>query len=228
MHFSIKKGLKLPIAGEPVNTARSVAVLGNEYVGMKPTMLVEEGQYVKLGQTLFTDKKNPRVHFTAPGAGKITSIKRGAKRVLQAVIIELEGDDEITFQAYESSQLDGLSRDDVKENLLNSGLWTALRTRPYSKSPLPETNPQAIFVTATDTNPLASDPNIIINEYADDYAHGLTVLSRLTDGKVFVCQTAHAPIAMPRKRYGKLTIKMSSLLASYSPPDIYGLNESSP
>tara|TARA_R110001606_G_scaffold395213_2_gene567122 strand:+ start:20378 stop:21727 length:1350 start_codon:yes stop_codon:yes gene_type:complete len=201
MHFSIKKGLKLPIAGEPVqsidnvNTARSVAVLGNEYVGMKPTMLVEEGQYVKLGQTLFTDKKNPRVHFTAPGAGKITSIKRGAKRVLQAVIIELEGDDEITFQAYESSQLDGLSRDDVKENLLNSGLWTALRTRPYSKSPLPETNPQAIFVTATDTNPLASDPNIIINEYADDYAHGLTVLSRLTDGKVFVCQTAHAPIA---------------------------------
>ena len=142
MHFSIKKGLKLPIAGEPVqsidnvNTARSVAVLGNEYVGMKPTMLVEEGQYVKLGQTLFTDKKNPRVHFTAPGAGKITSIKRGAKRVLQAVIIELEGDDEITFQAYESSQLDGLSRDDVKENLLNSGLWTALRTRPYSKSPL--------------------------------------------------------------------------------------------
>lgn len=201
MHFSIKKGLTLPIAGEPVqsignvNTVRSVAVLGNEYVGMKPTMLVEEGQYVKLGQTLFTDKKNPSVHFTAPGAGKITSIKRGAKRVLQAVIIELEGDDEITFQAYDSSQLSGLSRDEVKKNLLNSGLWTALRTRPYSKSPLPETSPHAIFVTATDTNPLASDPDIIIKEYVEDYAHGLTVLSRLTDGKVFVCQSEKAPIA---------------------------------
>jgi Na+-transporting NADH:ubiquinone oxidoreductase subunit A len=201
MHFSIKKGLNLPIAGEPVqaidnaNIVKSVAVLGNEYVGMKPTMLVEEGQYVKLGQTLFTDKKNPSVHFTAPGAGKITAISRGAKRALQAVIIELEGDDEVTFQAYDASQLEALSRDDVKKNLLNSGLWTALRTRPYSKSPLPGTSPHAIFVTATDTNPLASDPDIIIAEYADDYAYGLTVLSRLTDGKVFVCQSAKAPIS---------------------------------
>lgn len=190
----------MPIAGEPVqsidnvSTVRSVAVLGNDYVGMKPTMLVEEGQYVKLGQTLFTDKKNPSVHFTAPGTGKIVSIKRGAKRVLQAVIIELEGDDEITFQAYDASQLNGLSRKDVKNNLLNSGLWTALRTRPYSKSPLPETTPHAIFVTATDTNPLASDPDIIINEYAKDYALGITVLSRLTDGKVFVCQSEKAQI----------------------------------
>tara|TARA_R110002050_G_scaffold268113_1_gene410043 strand:+ start:100638 stop:101987 length:1350 start_codon:yes stop_codon:yes gene_type:complete len=201
MHFSIKKGLELPIAGEPVqaidnvSSVRSVAVLGNEYVGMKPTMLVEEGQEVKLGQTLFTDKKNPRVHFTAPGAGKIISIKRGAKRALQAVIIELEGNDETTFQAYEASKLNNLSRDDVKNNLLNSGLWTALRTRPYSKSPLPETNPHAIFVTATETNPLAADPSVIINEYTDDYAYGLTVLSRLTDGKVFVCQAENAPIA---------------------------------
>lgn len=200
MHFSIKKGLKLPIAGEPVqtidnaNTVKSVAVLGSEYVGMKPTMLVEEGQYVKLGQTLFTDKKNPNVHFTAPGAGKITSIKRGAKRVLQAVIIELEGNDEITFQSYKAAELNDLSRDDVKTNLLNSGLWTALRTRPYSKSPLPETNPHAIFVTAIDTNPLASDPELIISEYAVDYAYGLTILSRLTDGKVFVCQSENAPI----------------------------------
>ena len=200
MHFSIKKGLKLPIAGEPVqtidnaNTVKSVAVLGSEYVGMKPTMLVEEGQTVKLGQTLFTDKKNPSVHFTAPGAGKIVSIKRGAKRVLQAVIIELDGDDEITFQSYKDSELNGLSRDDVKRNLLNSGLWTALRTRPYSKSPLPETNPHAIFVTATDTNPLASVPDVIIDQYAADYAHGLTILSRLTDGKVFVCQSDNAPV----------------------------------
>jgi Na+-transporting NADH:ubiquinone oxidoreductase subunit A len=201
MHFSIKKGLKLPLAGEPaqsisnnVNTVKSVAILGNEYVGMKPTMLVEEGQGVKLGQTLFTDKKNPSVHFTAPGAGKVISIKRGAKRALQAVIIELEGDDEITFQAYESSQLNGLNRDDVKNNLLNSGLWTALRTRPYSKSPDPETNPHAIFVTAIDTNPLAANPDVIIKEYANDYAHGLTILSRLTDGKVFVCQSDKSPV----------------------------------
>lgn len=199
MHFSIKKGLNLPIAGEPVqaidnaNTVKTVAVLGNEYVGMKPTMQVEEGQFVKLGQTLFTDKKNPSVHFTAPGAGKITKINRGAKRVLQSVIIELEGSDEITFQSYKPEQLTSLNRDDIKKNLLNSGLWTALRTRPYSKSPLPETTPHSIFVTAMDTNPLASNPTVIINEYAADYAHGLTVLSQLTDGKVFICQAKEQP-----------------------------------
>ncbi len=199
MHFLIKKGLTLPIAGEPVqfidsaNTVKTVAVLGNEYVGMKPTMLVEEGQHVKLGQTLFTDKKNPDVHFTAPGAGKITKINRGAKRVLQSVIIELDGHDEIIFESYQPEQLANLSRDDIKKNLLNSGLWTALRTRPYSKSPIPDTTPHSIFVTAIDTNPLAPDPAVIINEYATDYAHGLTVLSKLTDGKVFVCQTQQQP-----------------------------------
>ncbi|NQZ53908.1 MAG: Na(+)-translocating NADH-quinone reductase subunit A [Piscirickettsiaceae bacterium] len=194
MNFSISKGLNLPIAGTPVqsiddaNPVGSVAILGNEYVGMKPTMLVEEGQSVKLGQTLFTDKKNPSVHFTAPGAGTVKAIKRGAKRILQAVIIELDGDDEITFQRYEQSQLAGLTRDEVKKNLLDSGLWTALRTRPYSKSPQPDSTPNSIFVTAIDTNPLAANPSVIINEYANDYANGLTVLSHLTDGKIFVCQ----------------------------------------
>ena len=199
MHFSIKKGLTLPLAGEPAqtisdaNSVTSVALLGTEYMGMKPTMLIEEGQKVKLGQALFTDKKNPEVQFTSPGAGTIRSINRGSKRVLQAIIIDLEGDDEITFKQYSTGQLNDLPRDDVKHNLLESGLWTALRTRPYSKSPAPDSIPSSIFVTATDTNPLAVSPQIVINEYADDYANGLTVLSHLTEGKVFVCQGESAP-----------------------------------
>ena len=198
MHYLIKKGLNLPIAGDPVqsiddaNTVNSVAVLGNDYVGMKPTMLVEEGEQVKLGQILFTDKKTPGVNFTSPGAGTIKAINRGAKRVLQSVVIELDGDDEVNFQRYDQLQLAALSSDDVKANLLESGLWTALRTRPYSRSPNPETSPHAIFVTAMDTNPLAADPNVIIKEYADDYDNGLAVLSRLGDGKVYVCQAEDA------------------------------------
>ena len=193
MHFSIKKGLDLPISGKPeqtiydANPVNSVAVLGNEFIGMKPTMLVEEGQQVKLGQALFSDKRNPGVHFTSPGAGTIKAINRGAKRVLQSIIIELAGNDEITFDKYEPNTLANLDRDSVKKNLLESGLWVAFRTRPYSKSPEPESTPNSIFVTATDTNPLAADPNLIINEYAEDFVNGLTVLSQLTDGKVFVC-----------------------------------------
>lgn len=195
MHFSIKKGLDLPISGKPeqtiydANPVKSVAVLGNEFVGMKPTMLVEEGQQVKLGQALFSDKKNPGVQFTSPGTGTVKAINRGAKRVLQSVIIELDGDDEITFEKYDQAKLSGLDRDSIKKNLLDSGLWVALRTRPYSKSPEPSSTPSSIFVTAMDTNPLAAEPNVIIGEYAADFDHGLTVLSQLTDGKVFVCAT---------------------------------------
>jgi Na+-transporting NADH:ubiquinone oxidoreductase subunit A len=195
MHFSFKKGLDLPITGTPVQTidnapeVSSVAVLGNEYVDMKPTMLVEEGQKVKLGQALFSDKKNPEVLFTAPGAGTVTSIKRGAKRALQAVIIELDGEDEVSFEKYDATKLSTLSRETITQNLLQSGLWVSFRTRPYSKTPQPNTSPNSIFVTAIDTNPLAANPNAIIKLSSEDFKNGLTVLSQLTDGKVFVCQT---------------------------------------
>ena len=183
MHFSIKKGLDLPISGKPEQTiydgnhVSSVAVLGNEYVGMRPTMLVEEGQRVKLGEALFEDKKNPGVLFTAPGAGTIKAINRGAKRALQSVTIELDGDEEVTFQDYTADSLDNLETDAITKNLVDSGLWLAFRTRPYSRSPAIDTTPDAIFVTAMDTNPLAADPSIIINNYAEDFKHCLLYTS---------------------------------------------------
>jgi Na+-transporting NADH:ubiquinone oxidoreductase subunit A len=200
MHFSIQKGLDLPLSGEPIQTIEaarpvtSVAILGNEYNGMKPTMLVEEGQSIKLGQALFTDKKNPRVTYTSPGAGTIKAIKRGSKRILQAVIIELQGDEEVTFDRYDPTELNQLEPEKIKQNLLDSGLWTAIRTRPYSKSPDPDSSPSSIFVTAIDTNPLAANPTLIIDEHNADYAHGLTILSQLTNGKVFVCQSTDSAV----------------------------------
>lgn len=203
MHFSIKKGLTLPIAGAPEQTisdgnpVESVAVLGNEYMGMRPTMLVEEGDRVQCGQPLFEDKKNPGVLFTAPGTGIVKAINRGAKRALQSVVIELDGDDAVSFDAFSAEQLASLDRATVEKQLLNSGLWLALRTRPYSKSPAPGSEPHAIFVTAIDSNPLAADPAIIINEYADDFKHGLTVLSRLTGGKINLCQAPQTALPTP-------------------------------
>jgi Na+-transporting NADH:ubiquinone oxidoreductase subunit A len=200
MHFSIKKGLDLPLAGKPeqviydANDVSSVAILGNEYVGMRPTMLVEEGERVKLGQPLFSDKKNPGVLFTSPGAGTVKAIKRGAKRVLQSVIIDLDGDEEVTFEHFEQSALASLSREQIQKNLVDSGLWLSFRTRPYSKSPALESVPNSIFVTAMDTSPLAADPALIINEYKDDFNNGLTILRNLTDGNVFVCQAEGASL----------------------------------
>ncbi len=200
MHFSIKKGLDLPLSGKPeqviydANDVSSVAVLGNEYVGMRPTMLVEEGQQVKLGQPLFSDKKNPGVLFTSPGAGTVRAINRGAKRVLQSVIIDLEGDEQVTFDKFDAAQLGAIDRQKIQDILVKSGLWVSFRTRPYSKSPALDSVPNSIFVTATDTNPLAADPALVINEYQDDFANGLTLLSQITEGKVFVCHAEGASL----------------------------------
>ena len=204
MLINIKKGLDLPITGQPEQTihdgprTRSVALIGADYVGMKPTMLVKEGDRVKRGQILFTDKKTPGVNFTAPGAGEVIAINRGARRVLQSVVIRLDDDEQDeTFEQIDRNRLADLSAEQIRDNLVNSGLWTALRTRPYSRTPSPETRPEAIFVTAMDSNPLAADAGVILKEYAQDFNDGLTVLAKLTDGPVYVCKAPQTELSTP-------------------------------
>jgi len=206
MLIKIRKGLDLPISGAPeqrVHPARAVAhvaVLGVDYVDLKPTMLVAEGDKVRLGQALFEHKKLPGVRVTAPGSGQVVAIHRGPRRLLQSVVIRLdENGDEETFAAYGGGQLASLTAQQVVDNLLASGLWTALRTRPYSKIPDPTTRPAAIFVTAMDTNPLAADPAPLIAAEAESFGHGLGVLSHLTAGPLWVCKAPGAALPLPPK-----------------------------
>ena len=198
--ITIKRGLDVPITGAPTQQIHdgpkinSVAIIGYDYAGMKPTMLVKPGDSVKLGQVLFTDKKNPAVRFTAPGSGTVTAVNRGAKRRLESVVIELGGGGEEQFPSVAPSELAGLAREQVEETLLASGLWTALRTRPMGKVPAPGTVPHSIFVTALDTNPLAPNARLIIGEDQEAFSNGLTVVARLTAGQVFVCQDPGAEL----------------------------------
>jgi Na+-transporting NADH:ubiquinone oxidoreductase subunit A len=200
--IKISKGLDLPIQGAPQqiiqdgNSVTRVAILGEEYIGMRPTMHVQEGDKVKKGQMLFEDKKNPGVKFTAPAAGNVIAVNRGAKRVLQSVVIQLEGDESEVFAKYSSAELASLDAAKVQESLVNSGMWTAFRTRPYSKSPALDTKPNSIFVSVMDTNPLAANPEIIIAQRSEDFINGLQVIGRLTDGKVFVNKAPGANIAI--------------------------------
>lgn len=203
MRFIVKKGLDLPISGAPAQNidaaakVGSVAVLGGDYVGMKPTMLVSEGDRVRLGDPLFEDKKTPGIIYTSPGCGEVTAINRGARRVLQSVVIRLDeqgNDDEKVFTAFAADKLPGLAREVVQDQLIQSGLWTALRTRPFSKVPVPGSEPRSIFITAIDSNPLAANPEVIIDQRRDDFIHGLQVLTCLTDGKLFLCKAPGAKI----------------------------------
>jgi Na+-transporting NADH:ubiquinone oxidoreductase subunit A len=196
--ITIRRGLDLPISGSPEQVisdapaVTSVAVIGADYHGMKPTMAVKEGDTVKLGQLLFTDKKTEGVRYTAPASGTVSAINRGARRVLESVVIEVKGEEKETFDKYAAEDIAGVDRETVVKNLVESGSWVAFRTRPYSKAPAIDSTPASIFVTAMDTNPLAADPAIIIAAENNAFNSGLLLLSKLTDGSVFVCKDPKA------------------------------------
>ena len=185
--IKIKKGLDLPIAGKPVQeidaapSVTRVAVVGYDYPGLKPTMEVAEGDTVAKGQLLFTDKKNEGVRYTAPAAGKVVEVNRGKKRVFESVVIELSGDAETEFD------VKGDSREDIAATLVESGEWIAFKSRPFGKVPAVGSSPLHIFVTAIDTRPLAADPQVFIKEHAAAFENGLKILTKLTDGSVFLC-----------------------------------------
>ena len=198
----IKRGLDIPITGVPeqkihdTTAVQSIALLGRDYLGFKrlPTVLVEEGDRVRLGQPLVRGKHYTQVAATAPGSGIVTRIERGERRFLQTIEIRLEGNEEETFNRYHPDELPQLNREQVRDALLESGLWLSFRTRPYSLTANPDSEPCAIFVTAIDTHPLAADPQLVINESPEDFANGLGVISHLTAGKVYVCTAPAARI----------------------------------
>jgi len=202
--IQIKKGLDLPISGAPKMQVEvgprvsHVALIGGDYQDMKPTLLVSEGEQVILGQPLFSDKKNPKILYTSPASGEVVSINRGERRVFLSLVIKLSGNEEKTFLTTTAARLDQLSPEEVEQQLINSGLWTSFRTRPYSKTPTPGTRPAAMFVTAIDTNPLAADPEIAISEKAAEFEAGLKIVRHLTSGKVYLCKKPEAQISTPQ------------------------------
>ncbi|MEX1099879.1 MAG: Na(+)-translocating NADH-quinone reductase subunit A, partial [Bacteriovoracaceae bacterium] len=197
--IKIKKGLNLPIEGSPEQkihqgpSISKVALIGDDIVGMKPTMEVQVGDHVQAGQLLYRDKKTEGVNYTAPASGEVIEINRGARRAFQSVVIRVEGEGHVNFDSYKGSDLSSYDEKGVRALLLESGMWPSLRRRPYSKVARPDETPSSIFVTAMDSNPLAADPAIIIQENEAAFTRGLKVLSKLAP-KVFLCSEAKAPV----------------------------------
>jgi len=191
--IKIKKGLDLPITGAPEQVifdgpvVSEVALLGEDYLDLKPSMNIRIGHEVKCGDLIWVDKNNPGIKFTAPASGIVRAINRGAKRKLLSVSIEVKGDEYVEFDKYSVEALAGLGKQKIVENLVESGLWPAFRARPLSKIPKVDDQPVAIFVSLMDTNPLAADPSVVIADKTESFNHGLTILSQLTEGELFVC-----------------------------------------
>ena len=185
--YTIKKGLNLPIAGSTSTTdcvqgaaAQQVALLPQEAWGIKVQMLVAVGDQVKVGSPLFCDRRDPDVIFTSPAAGTVAAVNRGARRAAQSVVIDVANFDEHA----EMPSSDG-SRASLVATLAASGLWPNLRQRPFDKVALSSATPQAIFVTATDTNPLAVDPLHLVAGRETDVQAGLKAMLTLSGGKVY-------------------------------------------
>lgn len=198
----IKRGLDLPITGEPrqvIEDGRAVtrvAVMADDYPLMKPRMHVTEGDTVQCGQVLFEDRKAEGVRFTAPGAGKVVAVNRGKRRVLQSVVIELSADALRGAGAHVElrNHKPDATGQALKDLLAESGLWSAIRARPFSRVPSPTESCAALFVTAIDTHPLAADPAVVLAGREKDFERGLTALKTLTDGKTWLCKKAGAKI----------------------------------
>ena len=203
----VKKGLDLPISGEPEQSIQSgavvnrVAIMAADYVGMKPTMLVGVGDSVKRGQPLFEDKKSPGTVYMSPAEGTVSAVNRGDKRALQSVVIDLtdgeksgEGE-QLDFENYSGKDTVSLSTDEIRALLIESGVWTAFRTRPFSKVPPVDSHPDSIYITAMDSNPLAPDVEVIYGENKDAFEQGLSVIAKLREGHIFLCVKAGSSIS---------------------------------
>ena len=181
-----KKGLNLPISGNPSldvdsSTAiNSIALLGADFVGLKPTMMVDEGDTVLSGQKLFENKKNPGTYITTPSSGIVKSINRGEKRRFLSLIIETdESLDSLKFNLNDYSKPIDL--------LVDTGTLAYFRTRPYNRMPVPSELPSAIFVNACDTNPLSVDPHELIKLDQDLFNKGLKFIKSINDEIKIFC-----------------------------------------
>jgi Na+-transporting NADH:ubiquinone oxidoreductase subunit A len=207
---TIRKGLRLPVSGEPDQTVgaarmtQRVALLADDYVGLRPTMHVAEGDDVRRGGLLFEDKKRPGVRFTSPAAGTVEAVHRGERRSFRSIVIALGRDEQegrggasVGFSSFSGRHPSGLGGDDVRALLLESGLWPALRARPFGRLADPLTRPHSIFVTAIDTEPLAPRVEVVLDGAHGPFENGLKALAQMTAGVVYVCTAPDARVPVP-------------------------------
>ncbi|MDD2599366.1 MAG: Na(+)-translocating NADH-quinone reductase subunit A [Kiritimatiellae bacterium] len=190
--IKIKKGLDLPIQGRPAEDlselikTQKVALIGLDYIGLKPSLRVKTGEMVKTGDPLFASKENEGVVYTAPCPGRVVEINRGQRRVLESVVIEVDESHGVCeFATLTDAQLKRAEADEVIGVLAASGLFTAFRQRPFSRVPQLTARPHSIFVTSINSDPLGFNPEIVIKQHIADFTRGLIALTRITQTKVY-------------------------------------------
>ena len=192
--IKISKGLDIPFKGSPSKSIShkntdSVSVVGPDFIGMKPTMLVKEGELVKRGQPLFLDKRFDGVNYCSPLSGIVKKIQRGQRRVLENVVIEKQDAENSTYdyQCYKGANLEGYNSDEVISLLKEAGLWVSFKSRPFSKVPDSTKTPSSIFITAMNSDPLSFDPEMFIQAHQGAFLNGMKAIQKIKDVPLHVC-----------------------------------------
>jgi len=186
--IKLKKGFDISIAGSAEKLIGACSyparygVKPVDFPGLIPKLNVKPGDNVLAGSPLFHNKVIPEIVFTSPVSGTVITVERGERRKMLEIVVERKGDEYINFVKSDPSKL---SCGEITDMLLKSGLWPAVRQRPYNVVAKPGQKPKSVFISGFDTAPLAPDYNFIIdNSPASFLRTGISAVSKLTDGKV--------------------------------------------
>lgn len=187
-NIKISKGLNIKLKGVAdkvlgtANHSDTYVVKPTDFHLMTPKMLLKEGAKVKAGTPIFFDKYRDAIKYVSPVSGEIVEIKRGEKR--RILEVKILADKEVSYESFKTAKPSDLSREDVKDALLNSGCWPYIKQRPIDIVASPEDTPKAIFISAFDSSPLAPDFDFVVHNHAEEFQAGIDALAKLTDGKV--------------------------------------------
>ena len=206
--IKLKKGLDINLAGKTaaqITTKKASSVFGlipDAFTGVKPKVVVKEGDVVKAGDALFVNKLHPEVKFTSPVSGTVKAVERGERR--KVLSVQVEADSQQVYAEFGKKDVAKLSAEDVKTSLLESGLFAFFIQRPYAVVANPEDKPKAIFVSSFSDMPLAADFSIVLEGQEQDWQTGIDALAKLA--KVYVGINSHAPVALKNTKNAEVTV----------------------
>ena len=188
--IKIKKGLDIPLLGKVQETflgevkSDVLKICPEDFAGVTPKLSVRVGDEVKAGAALMYDRNHPSVKVASPISGVVTAIDRGAKRRILNITVERKGENEFVDFGIKNALT--MKPEEVKEYILDAGLWFLVKQRPYDVVANPEKEPRDIFVTGFSSAPLAPSYDFILKDQDKDVQAGLDALSKLTKGKVYL------------------------------------------
>ncbi len=183
------KGVPEKIYANPINISE-IALKPTDFIGLVPKLTVKVGDKVKAGSPLFFDKKNDKILFTSPISGEVTEIVRGEKRKI--LIVKVKADQANTFESFKSADPKSLTKEEILDNLLKSGIWPFFKQRPFDVMANPSDEPKEIHITALDTAPLSPDYGFIAHGQDEIFQIGLDAIRKLTTGKIHLNITGNA------------------------------------